>query len=318
MEKLFSCDWGTSSFRLRLVQPQSQTVMQEVSSNQGIASVNKQWQSEANKPDRVQFFRLVIEQHIKAIEEQCGESLAGTPVVISGMVSSSVGMIELPYKELPFLVDGSDLLVTTIESTTDFPHHLIIISGVTTGKDVLRGEETLLAGCSITKTQTEQLFIFPGTHSKHIKVKNGWAKDFKTYMTGEVFDLLSNKSILAGAVEIDPLGLPAIGNEHFDEGIKEGTDANLLNSFFNVRINQLFGKRKPKENFHYLSGLLIGAELKGIADKPPASITLVCDEKIRNSYYRGWQLLGLNSNILTYKNTAEALISGQLKIIAKS
>lgn len=313
MEKLFSCDWGTSSFRLRLVQPQSKAIIHETSSNQGIASIYKQWQSE-NKPGRVHYFRSVIEQHIKTIEEQYGESLAGTPVVISGMVSSSVGMMELPYKELPFLVDGSDLLVTTIESAPDFPHHLIIISGATTGKDVLRGEETLLVGCAVTKTSTEQLFIFPGTHSKHIKVKNGWAKDFKTYMTGEVFDLLSNKSILAGAVEIDPLGLPDIGNEHFDEGIKDGTDANLLNSFFNVRINQLFGKRKPKENFHYLSGLLIGAELKNIADKSPASITLVCDEKVRNSYYRGLQLLGLNSNILTYRNTAEALINGQLKI----
>lgn len=314
MEKILSCDWGTSSFRLRLVQPGTQTIVQELSTTQGIAATHKQWQNEGNKDNRIAFYRSVMETHIKALEEQLGEALTGLPIVFSGMISSSVGMIELPYKELPFLADGSDLLVTKIEALPDFPHDLVIISGATTGKDVLRGEETLLAGCGIIKTNTEQLFIFPGTHSKHIRVKNGWAKDFKTYMTGEVFDLLSNKSILAGAVEKDPVELPASGNSHFDEGIHEGAAANLLNSFFNVRTSQLFNKRKPKENYHYLSGLLIGAELKSIAEKPPASITLVCDEKIKNSYCRGLQLLRLNSDILTWKNAAETLVSGQLKI----
>jgi 2-dehydro-3-deoxygalactonokinase len=313
MEQFFSCDWGTSSFRLRLVQAESQTVLHEVTTAQGIASIHKLWQSDDQKTDRLAFYRSVIESNMLTIKQSVEHSLVHVPVIISGMASASIGMMELPYKDLPFSTRGTDLLVTTVEPTLDFPHPLVVISGVTTGKDVLRGEETLLVGCNVAKTTTDQLFIFPGTHSKHIRVKNGNARDFKTYMTGELFDLLANKSILSGAVEKDPVPFPLTGNTAFDEGIHEGVEANLLNSFFNIRINQLFNKRKPKDNYHYLSGLLIGAELKSVADRPYTAITLVCDTQMRNRYYRGMELLGLHHN-LVYKNSDETIINGQLII----
>src|SRR5450432_1404958 len=121
------------------------------------------------------------------------------------MASSTLGMVELPYKELPFLADGSDLRVETIYANGLFHHDVLLISGARTGDDVMRGEETQLVGCALGAgyaTQAgEQVFIFPGTHSKHVVVREGRVIAFKTYMTGEFFELLSKKSILAGDVE---------------------------------------------------------------------------------------------------------------------
>ncbi len=64
----------------------------------------------------------------------------------------------------------------------------------------MRGEETQLIGC-LKSGKQDGFFIFPGTHSKHVEVEDGMVKDFKTYMTGEFFELLSQKSILLNSVE---------------------------------------------------------------------------------------------------------------------
>src|SRR5262245_12577368 len=100
------------------------------------------------------------------------------------MASSSIGMIEVPYKETQFKADGSDLKVKKIDRSKDFEHDTFIISGARTNNDVMRGEETQLAGCKDTGDK-KSLYIFPGTHSKHILVKKGIAVSFKTFMTGE-------------------------------------------------------------------------------------------------------------------------------------
>jgi 2-dehydro-3-deoxygalactonokinase len=77
-------------------------------------------------------------------------------------------MIELPYAMLPFSMDGSGLVVHTLSAVTDFEHPVFIISGARDENDVMRGEETQLIGASQAVSQQEQLFIFPGTHSKHV------------------------------------------------------------------------------------------------------------------------------------------------------
>ncbi len=71
----------------------------------------------------------------------------------------------------------------------------ILVSGFQTDTDIMRGEETKLLGFDIPDDE-ERIFIFPGTHSKHVFVKNKTGIDFKTYMTGELFNLMSEKSIL--------------------------------------------------------------------------------------------------------------------------
>src|SRR5689334_18770709 len=202
MEKFLSCDWGTSSFRLRLVEIANGKIIAEETSDYGIAKAFKAWkQLEEAEGARFFFYRNVVSRHIDALEKKLNSSLEGLPLVISGMVCSTLGMIDLPYRDIPFSADGADLVTKFVEAENNFKRGIIFISGAKTESDSVRGEETQLAGCDID--EREQLFVFPGTHSKHVTVRNGKAIDIKTFMTGEFFELLSAKSILAASVEKD-------------------------------------------------------------------------------------------------------------------
>ena len=221
MNRFISCDWGTSAFRLRLVEASTNLVVTEVKIEQGIASTFKLWTDSKVVNDRFSFYRAVLSEYIAKLEHQAGYTLDNVTIVISGMASSSIGMVELPYKELSFRTDGGDLFTHVIEASEDFKHKIIIISGVKSTTDVMRGEETILIGCNAEYSEEEQVFIFPGTHSKHIIVKNGTAHDFKTYMTGEIFDLLCNKSILSNSVEKDDNDIGNKSNLYFINGVIE-------------------------------------------------------------------------------------------------
>jgi 2-dehydro-3-deoxygalactonokinase len=200
MEKFLSCDWGTSSFRLRLVLTGANIIAEE-NTGQGIATVFDQWKKDSQSADlRFSFYLNVIRQRIRSMEQKLNCSLDGLPLVISGMACSTLGMIDLPYKEVPFSADGSDLVTKFAEAGNNFKHDIFFVSGARTGSDAMRGEETQLAGC-LRDEHGEQLFIFPGTHSKHVIVKNGKVVDLKTFMTGEFFALLSERSILSASVE---------------------------------------------------------------------------------------------------------------------
>jgi 2-dehydro-3-deoxygalactonokinase len=314
METFLSCDWGTSSFRLRHVQAEGLIVQAEETNADGIASIFNRWTVEdKDEEQRAFFYQSYLQQQINKLELQLGHSLNNVPVVMSGMVSSSIGMIELPYKKLPFKIDGSDLNVHVIEPTEYFNYQLIIISGGKTKDDVLRGEETLLVGSVMESQFQESVYIFPGTHSKHVYVSNSLAQRFKTYMTGEFFDLLTNKSILSNSVKKGQ-GDDETVDSFFEKGIIEGFSSNLLNSAFHVRTNQLFKKNSPNENYHYLSGLLIGAELKDLVVNPPGSIRLVCNKIFLKQYWQGLTLLG-QAKKLEYIDANEALIRGQMRIL---
>jgi 2-dehydro-3-deoxygalactonokinase len=178
----------------------------------------------------------------------------------------------------------------------------------------MRGEETQLAGCF--NDQEEQLFVFPGTHSKHVTVKNGKAVHIKTYMTGEFFELLSAKSILAASVEKSADMSNEKSREAFEAGIDEGLRSNLLHSSFKVRTNNLFGKFAKPENYHYLSGLLISTEIKEIAEADQ-DITLVSNSYMRSHYEVACNRLLDKSSRLNIQNADEAMVSGQLKVLRR-
>src|SRR5215471_17807911 len=146
MQNFLSCDWGTSFFRLRHVQVPG-LKFEAVESGEGIAACYGAWQEKSEKgnekksgEERFVFFRNVLGHHIRSLQEKLTISLDNIPLVISGMASSSIGMMEIPYKESPFKADGSDLRFVKINATNDFNHDIFIISGVKTGTDVLRGE----------------------------------------------------------------------------------------------------------------------------------------------------------------------------------
>ncbi len=281
-------------------------------------------------------------------------SLDGVPLIISGMASSSLGMLELPYKEFPFSADGSDLRTEAIGASAAFKHDVLLISGACTRIDVMRGEETQLVGCAPGAGHGsgnpgpggEQVYIFPGTHSKHVLVREGRAVSLKTFMTGEFFDLLSTKSILAGDVAVPGAGGRGEGGQRgemseegkvseqrgtdtpaealrvggkevlltgdrlsrFEEGVRSGVENNLLHGSFLVRTNRLLRGMSKEDNYYYLSGLLIGAELKELAGIG-MSLTIV-GSGLQQEYYKA-ALRQLGMREVRVLDGGEAVLRGQ-------
>lgn len=303
MNYFLSCDWGTSSFRLRVVDLHSGKVIAEERSGTGIAGTYQQWQ-QTSQP-REDFFAAIINRQIDILGARTGVALQGVPVVLSGMASSSIGMIELPYKPLPF---GADLAVHTF-------NRFIIISGASNGHDVMRGEETKVAGCLtlLPDTTEEQWLLLPGTHPKHIVVHRQQAVRFQTFMTGECFDLLSTYSILATSVANDGTLDDPASLACFTEGVLAGSTDNLLHAVFMVRTNQLLRKIPAAHNYFYLSGLLIGAELKAV----PAgvSVHLVAGPPHTPLYTQACRVL--NIPVAAVIDADEALIRGQQAVVCK-
>ncbi len=322
MIPFLSCDWGTSSFRLNFVNAENFSVIQSAGTNKGILVTYNHWIETLNADSaaRLSFYLSIINEQIAVIEEKAGRSLDGIPLLISGMASSSIGMKILPYHQLPFFTDGSDMLSEFIPQTPECRHDTLLISGVRSEDDVMRGEETQLIGMftEVVNLPVDQLFIFPGTHSKHIVVHGKQAVSFKTYMTGEFFDLLSKKSILhAGLEEGD--GLQARqAKESFEKAVREGSRSNLLNVCFKVRTNSLFDKLTKIENYHYLSGLLIGAELGEIAHNDTIEIYLCCGAKLKVYYETALEVLELKRvHSFSAEAVEKAAMTGQYKIYEK-
>ena len=305
MGHFISCDWGTSSFRLRLMDAASKQIIATVNSLEGIAATYSLWKN-APSTDRIPFYTAVILRHIELLEKQTGQSLENLTVIISGMASASIGMIDLPYQPVPYQPDKNDLVLKIISPVDSFEHTIVLVSGLCTANDVMRGEETILAGCDIKKLPGEQLLIFPGTHSKHVVVENGIVKDFKTYMTGELFDLLANKSILAASVQANEFQSKIA----FANGVGAALSNNILNNIFHVRTNQLFSKLTKQENYLYLSGLLLGEELKNCLNKSYKAITIVSSGPMATLYIEAITTIGLNIPC-NLQSDDEALVNGQ-------
>ncbi len=314
-QMFLSCDWGTSVFRLRLVSIPQLTIIRETTHQQGIAGTHTRWkESGLPEVDRISFYQEILNAAINTLQQQTGKVLQGMPLVIAGMASSSIGMVELPYTPLPCRADGSQLHLHHIGKSAQFHHDMYIISGLRSTSDVMRGEETQVAGSYQTDTD-DQLIILPGTHSKHITVRQGIITHFSTYITGELFHLLSNHSILASSITMSSL------NEDenavwFTKGLMESKVMNPLHALFLVRTNNLFAVCTKQENYMYLSGLCIGLELSDLSKNPPGTITLVSGDQLRSLYEVALRTL-LQKPIIKYVAADVAVINGHYTLLKR-
>jgi 2-dehydro-3-deoxygalactonokinase len=319
MKQFLSCDWGTSSFRLRLVDVNRFQILAEETDNNGIAATFALWkQSGQPEEERCSFYLGVINKYIEKIESKISSSLSGVQLIISGMASSTIGFIDIPYSQLPVGTDGANIKTRSIPADRHFAHDVMVISGVRSDDDVVRGEETQLIGCidpSHGKIDDE-LFIFPGTHSKHIFVSNDQITGIRTYMTGEFFELLSQKSILRLSVENNYEQADPQTSGSFKMGVNDAIDTNLLNAAFKVRTNSLLSKLSNRENYNYLSGLLIATELKDLKNSGIRKINLLGGSNLGKYYRCALEELGLSSKMrVVNANWAdEAVVRGHYKI----
>lgn len=269
--RFVACDWGTSNFRLRLVDGK---VLREHKTDEGAARLA------AAGGDRPAAFKAVLHAGLKKLKAP-----ADVPVVISGMASSTIGWKELQYSKCPFAFDGRTAVWEKIEP------HVHLVSGLRTETEILRGEETEAIGLvqRIGRDMPfEAVFVLPGTHSKHLDVNPGGIATFRTYMTGELFELLSKQSVLRHSTD----AAAPFDKNAFLEGVEESTRKPLSGALFRVRTRQVLDKKTAKANTSFLSGLLIGAELGNLRGSDVA-IILAAGKALRASYTIAAEALGL-------------------------
>lgn len=249
--------------RLYLVERSSCHVVAHVESANGVAKVNNAFEAQTAL-NRVEFFSEFVTKQIEQLEKKYGSNLSDTAVTLSGMASSSIGLVNVKYANLPLSLSKPDLKCIKIGRSERCDHDLYVFGGLMSHDDVMRGEEVQLLGVKDKIRVENSLCILPGTHSKHVRLTEGVVNHFDTFMTGEFFDLLSHHSILKDSVVRSKM-MNQEKREAFEQGLKKGFDSNLLKEIFKIRIRDVLADVSPELNYYYLSGLMIGSELSEIS-----------------------------------------------------
>lgn len=278
-----SCDWGTTSFRLNLVDIKTCFSISGIEDKDGIKNLNKLRTQENPSSNRKDFLLQVLDKKVKKLEKKSGQNLKNIPIVISGMASSNIGIQEVAYATLPLLLENPELQTVIINRNEILQHDLILISGVRSENDVMRGEETQLIGLIEKYKLRDGLCILPGTHSKHLFLNDGKLVGFKTYMTGELFELITSESILRNSV-LQPGVKVNENDESFIAGVQKAREENFLHSLFTIRANDLLYETSHYSNYNFLSGLLIGTELKSLSKSSHETVIISGDNQIQVYY----------------------------------
>jgi 2-dehydro-3-deoxygalactonokinase len=237
--KLVAVDWGTSSLRGALINSEG-LVLEKRAFPQGILQVaHGQFQN--------------------VFEQRFGDWIdTKTLCLISGMAGSRQGWREAPYCPCPSGFEDLAQHLQWIEKD-----RIGIVPGLSTWNDdtpdVMRGEEIQIFGALTTQQIQTAQFVLPGTHSKWAHVLDGKICAFKTFMTGEFYALLSQHSILAKTCLPDA----PLKKEVFIDGVMQSQKpGGLLHHAFTARSLALCEKLNPAQSSSYISGLLIGEEIK--------------------------------------------------------
>lgn len=273
---LIAIDWGTSSLRAWLVDGRGQT-LDARSSRHGIMQVPA--------GDFASVYQELIGDWI--------EAHGPLPAIACGMIGSRGGWLEAPYARCPANPDSLAEHLSLIDAD---PVSLQVVPGVMQPSsdgvlpDVMRGEETQVLGALADEPALADnaLLVLPGTHCKWISVRDGRLAGFTTYMTGELFAVLREHSILGRpSQDVDTVD----SEQAFDLGVataRQSGAASASAALFSVRSRVLADELTPAESLSYLSGLLIGEELRSVlaarADRPP--LRLIGDDDLCARYRR--------------------------------
>ena len=256
-------DWGTSRFRAYLIDSAGH-VLDRVESHDGIMAV---------KPGG---FPAVLAL-------RCGSWLArhpDLPVVMAGMIGSRNGWVEAPYRACPATAHDIATAMQQVDIGNGRIAHIIpgcSYRDTSNTPDVMRGEETLAlgAGCD------DGLVILPGTHSKWVRMNKGVIAEFATFMTGEIYAALLNNTIL-GTLKTEPADPSG-----FADGLTSSKrGGGLTHQAFAARTSVLMGDMDGAKVASFLSGLVIGSEIKSGLERFTAHehITLVSEGQIAEFY----------------------------------
>ena len=303
-----SCDWGTTNFRLKVVETSSLDVLAELSTDGGVKSVYQLY-SDGAREGQTQFFAGYLSQQIRKLPSQFQNLL----IVATGMASSNIGLQELEYATFPFPASGDSLIWKRI--SLDSKSDVLLVSGVKSETGMMRGEEVQAIGLAeYLAPYSKSTLILPGTHCKHLEYYLGNFISLNNFMTGELFEVLSKNSILANSVVAGPF--TKSGRETFLEGLKQGLERRLGASLLTVRVRHLLKDCNKEDNYYFLSGLLIGEEIAYLKDEN-GKVFLAAPRSVSELYKLALEHVLTEDRIVVLEDQAleNALLKGQRKIL---
>jgi 2-dehydro-3-deoxygalactonokinase len=234
-------DWGTTHLRVWAM-GEDGTLRSEAASDDGMGTLGRDG------------FEPAL---LRLIEPWLG---AGTvPVLACGMVGSRQGWAEAPYASVP--ARPAELPPVTV-ATRDPRIRVSILPGLSQASppDVMRGEETQIAGFLAQSPGFDGVLCLPGTHTKWVRISAEEVVSFQSFMTGEMFELLSEHSVLRHSV-----GAKSIDEGAFAEAVSEtlSRPERLAQRLFTIRAESVLSGLGAEAARARLSGFLIGAELAG-------------------------------------------------------
>ncbi|THH35949.1 2-dehydro-3-deoxygalactonokinase [Aliishimia ponticola] len=281
-------DWGTT--HLRVWRMAGREIMAKAASDKGMNT-------------------LAADGFEPALLELVEPWLTETPtrVLCCGMVGSRQGWIEAPYRPVPC----APLAETLVRAPTRDPRlDVRIVPGLSQSSppDVMRGEETQIAGFLALKDGWDGVICLPGTHTKWVHLSAGEVVSFQTFMTGELFALLAGQSVLRHSV--DTSGWDAAA---FAEAASEAMSRPeaLAARLFRLRAAHLLEGPQPARACAELSGLLIGAELA--AARPywlGQNIAVIGADAVARAYV---EALSLQGNSATFAKSDAMTQAGLVK-----
>lgn len=216
-----------------------------------------------------------------------------TPVIACGMVGARQGWIEAAYARTPTPPVAAK---PTRAPATDRRIAVFILPGVSQSAppDVMRGEETQIAGYVATNGGSGILCL-PGTHSKWVEIADGRIARFRTAMTGEIFSLLAEKSVLRHSV-----GTKDWSEDGFGSGVREALDdREIVTKLFSIRAGGLLEGTSAQDSRSRLSGLLIGAELAEVSQYWRGNdVALIGASELSRLYQTALNIAGVSTRLL--------------------
>lgn len=237
-------DWGTTRLRVWLLDAIG-AVLDERRSDDGMLTAQQKG------------FATVLERHLGDMG-----AASDLPVIVCGMAGARQGWIEAPYVDVPSSLD--DILGAAVP-VPGSGRDIRIVPGLAQRSprtpDVMRGEETQLAGISHLLDSGSHLVCMPGTHSKWVSAEAGAIAGFGTWATGEMFSVLAQHSILRHSLGDKPATVTPTSHV-FREWCQEAlSDGDIGARLFGIRAAGLLSGLGQDEASAALSGLLIGAEI---------------------------------------------------------
>ncbi|MFW8592092.1 2-dehydro-3-deoxygalactonokinase [Glaciecola sp. 2405UD65-10] len=270
-------DWGTTNFRAFAIGT-NETLVDTKSLPLGFLQV-----SDGN-------FAGTLE----TILNEWGISYHNLPIYMAGMVGSAQGWHNVPYTETP--VSSESLSAKTFSFQLPWGAKAYIVPGVShvydeDKYDVMRGEEVQVIGLAEIKESANFQAILPGTHSKHVVFDSGEITRFASFMTGEFYSIIAQHSLLGkGLADADAGCTPA-----FEKGVRDAQKGQLTNFIFLARTRRLFEQVEERDVKTYMSGLLIGYELKELKNR---HIYIVGGQSLSANYKLACDLLNLQAEVL--------------------